>query len=258
MDGPLNDFVKAFVHRPADFYMDVHIERLPDGSSRGQFGEVPQPPLIDAVVSANLDPASKVAAPGGLISIFARNLAKVDSTIDGWKGMTLPDTMNGVTVGIGSLRPRPILVSPSQITVLMPMETPSGTLQLAVNNGAALSQPFSLQVLAAAPAAFAYPMLKFADFSPVSAMNPAQTGDEVLVSVTGLGQKALFYRTLNRAQVGDVFVSLIHTCQLCKANSFEYLIELMGMRRDQWIGGITFQEADLLKAILNGSPSCSA
>jgi hypothetical protein len=26
--------------------------------------------------------------------------------------------------------------------------------------------------------------------------------------------------------VGDLFMTLIHTCQLCGANSFEYLIEL--------------------------------
>ncbi len=31
---------------------------------------------------------------------------------------------------------------------------------------------------------------------------------------------------LNGAQVGDLFMSLIHTCQLCNANSFDYLIEL--------------------------------
>ncbi|HEY6302607.1 MAG TPA: transposase [Terriglobales bacterium] len=39
-------------------------------------------------------------------------------------------------------------------------------------------------------------------------------------------KNALFYRTLNGAQVGDLFMSLIHTCQLCSANSFDYLIEL--------------------------------
>lgn len=39
-------------------------------------------------------------------------------------------------------------------------------------------------------------------------------------------KNALFYRTLNGAAVGDLFMSLIHTCQLCGANSFEYLIEL--------------------------------
>jgi hypothetical protein len=30
-------------------------------------------------------------------------------------------------------------------------------------------------------------------------------------------KNALFYRTLNGAQVGDLFMSLIHTCQLCGA-----------------------------------------
>jgi transposase len=39
-------------------------------------------------------------------------------------------------------------------------------------------------------------------------------------------KNALFYRTLNGAEVGDLFMSLIHTCQLCAANSFDYLIEL--------------------------------
>src|SRR5262249_57951905 len=39
-------------------------------------------------------------------------------------------------------------------------------------------------------------------------------------------KNALFYRTLNGAQVGDLFMSLIHTCQLCGTNSFDYLIKL--------------------------------
>jgi transposase len=39
-------------------------------------------------------------------------------------------------------------------------------------------------------------------------------------------KNALFYRSLNGAQVGDLFMSLIHTCPLCGANSFDYLIEL--------------------------------
>jgi transposase len=39
-------------------------------------------------------------------------------------------------------------------------------------------------------------------------------------------KNALFYRTLNGAQVGDLFMSLIHTCELNKVNPFEYLNEL--------------------------------
>ena len=39
-------------------------------------------------------------------------------------------------------------------------------------------------------------------------------------------KNALYYRTLNGAQVGDLFMSLIHTCELCGANPFDYLVEL--------------------------------
>ena len=45
-------------------------------------------------------------------------------------------------------------------------------------------------------------------------------------------KNALFYRTLHGAQVGDLFMSLIHTCHLCGANSFEYLTELQRHARE--------------------------
>ena len=39
-------------------------------------------------------------------------------------------------------------------------------------------------------------------------------------------KNALFYRSENGAHVGDVFMSLIYTCELCGANPFDYLTEL--------------------------------
>lgn len=39
-------------------------------------------------------------------------------------------------------------------------------------------------------------------------------------------KNASFYKTQNGAHVGDLFMSLIHTCQLCGANPFHYLTEL--------------------------------
>jgi transposase len=39
-------------------------------------------------------------------------------------------------------------------------------------------------------------------------------------------KNALFYKTENGAHVGDLFMSLIHTCELCDANAFDYLTEL--------------------------------
>jgi transposase len=45
-------------------------------------------------------------------------------------------------------------------------------------------------------------------------------------------KNALFYRTLNGAQVGDLFMSLIHSSQLCGANSLDYLAELQRHARE--------------------------
>jgi len=39
-------------------------------------------------------------------------------------------------------------------------------------------------------------------------------------------KNALFYRTLHGSEVGDLFMSLIHTCELAGANPFDYLTEL--------------------------------
>ena len=37
---------------------------------------------------------------------------------------------------------------------------------------------------------------------------------------------SLFYKTETGAHVGDIFMSLIHTCELCKADPFDYLTQL--------------------------------
>jgi hypothetical protein len=39
-------------------------------------------------------------------------------------------------------------------------------------------------------------------------------------------KNALFYKTLNGAAVGDLFMSRIHTCELNGAYPFDYLTEL--------------------------------
>ena len=41
-------------------------------------------------------------------------------------------------------------------------------------------------------------------------------------------KNSLFYKTPRGAHVGDIFMSLIHTCRLCGANPFDYLTELEG------------------------------
>jgi transposase len=40
-------------------------------------------------------------------------------------------------------------------------------------------------------------------------------------------KNALFYKTMNGARVGDLFMSLIHTCELNQVNPFDYLTALL-------------------------------
>jgi len=54
-------------------------------------------------------------------------------------------------------------------------------------------------------------------------------------------KNALFYKTLNGAGVGDLFMSLIHTCELNAASPFDYLTELqrhaeeLKLRPSEWM-----------------------
>src|ERR1039458_9733587 len=44
---------------------------------------------------------------------------------------------------------------------------------------------------------------------------------------TRSGRMSNQHKTLNGARVGDLFMSLIHTCELNAANPFDYLTELL-------------------------------
>jgi hypothetical protein len=45
-------------------------------------------------------------------------------------------------------------------------------------------------------------------------------------------KNSLFYKTLNGAAVGDLYMSLIHTCELNVVNPFDYLTELQRHTED--------------------------
>ena len=45
-------------------------------------------------------------------------------------------------------------------------------------------------------------------------------------------KNSLFYKTRNGARMGDLFMSLIHTCELNGGNSFRYMTELQRLSSD--------------------------
>ncbi len=45
-------------------------------------------------------------------------------------------------------------------------------------------------------------------------------------------KNSMFYKTPKGAEVGDIYMSLIHTCQLCRVNPFAYLQALHGHAKE--------------------------
>src|SRR5262245_16451760 len=68
-------------------------------------------------------------------------------------------------------------------------------------------------------------------------------------------KNALFYKTLHGAEVGDVLMSLIHTCQLCGANSFEYLTELQRHARELVVNPAQWMPWNYREALAHAPPS---
>lgn len=66
-------------------------------------------------------------------------------------------------------------------------------------------------------------------------------------------KNALFYKTMNGARVGDLFMSLIHTCELNKVNPFDYLTELLRHRAE-----VAVRPAEWMPWNYQGSPTAAA
>ena len=58
-------------------------------------------------------------------------------------------------------------------------------------------------------------------------MTRNNTAEQVLKKAILHRKNALFYKTASGAQVGDLFMSLIHTCELASVEVFGYLVALL-------------------------------
>lgn len=146
-------------------------------------------PVVEGILSAVLDTSSTSLAPLGLFTIFGTNLAPV-AAIAG--GNTLTDTLGGATVEVEGARVPLLYVSPTQINAQLGSDVTSGPKPLIVNNGGGASPPVTATVAPVAPAIFfrtaGGAVVKNADFSLVSASNPARAGDVLVIYFTGGGQ----------------------------------------------------------------------
>jgi len=176
---------------PENHYANIHSTVDPAGTARAQLApQLTATPTVGAVISGNLDKTATSLAPGGLISIFGTNLTKVSTGLDGWAGRVLPGSLNGTSVTIGGKNAAILYVGANQINAQVPSDLAPGQHPVIVKSAIGTTTAFTVTVAATAPAIFYSPVaavLKNADFSLVSASNPAKAGDVILVYSTGLG-----------------------------------------------------------------------
>ena len=183
----LNDTVM----NPENHYINLTTSSDPKGAMRAQLAPPVGGAMIQAVISSDMDANATTVAPGELISIFGANLSKVQTSLSGWQGKTLPWSLNGATVDIGGQRAPLIYISPEQINAQVPLNIAAGKQMVVVNNGSGPSDAFEITVGDVAPAIFNDPVaaiVKVADYSLVTDDNPTHAGEIVVVYWTGGGQ----------------------------------------------------------------------
>ncbi len=177
------------MEQPERWSLVLNTLDIPGGAAYGQLAADPDDTVIKAAISADLDPSATTIAPGELVTIFGSGFSQTAFDLSGWSGQQWPAFLNGLGVTIGGRQARLIYVSRQQVNALVPPDTPTGLQPVLIANGSGAIATYTVNVAASAPAIFFYPspaILKNADFSLVSAGNPAKPGDIVLVYCTGL------------------------------------------------------------------------
>ena len=130
-------------------------------------------------------------APGELLLLYGTNLApgvQVES------GVPFPTSLNGVQVKINNILAPLYYVTPTQLSAIVPYGVTSRVAQVQVINNGVASNTVTMQIAVTAPGVLTqsqnglgYGDVAHQDGSLVTPKNPAQTGETVLVFLTGLG-----------------------------------------------------------------------
>jgi uncharacterized protein (TIGR03437 family) len=160
------------------------------------------PAAVPAIASV-LNGASFLAGieAGSWAMIKGANLANLTRTWTAadFDGNNLPTSLSGVSVTIDGAPAYVYYISPTQINVVAPSDSTTGTVKVVVNNNGAISAPGTAQLQTYAPAFFINPGTPFAfasllpsyapvaDPSMVSGATAAHPGDVLVLWATGFG-----------------------------------------------------------------------
>ncbi len=143
--------------------------------------------ITDAASNTPGNPVS----PGSIVSIYGSGLAPRTVAAE---GTALPLSLANVAVEINGIRAPMYFVSPSQINVQIPSEIAGSEAKFLVTNAGESSSPVAVPLALTSPTIFSADLsgaglgiITHADFSLVTAANPAAAAEVVVVWATGLG-----------------------------------------------------------------------
>jgi len=193
--------VNRILTDPASAYVNLHTQANPGGAVREQVSNGPFGlPSVEATISGVSDPGYATVAPGGLISVYGRNLTRVGAGNAGSPGFNAPGSINGTQLVIADRAAALLNVSPRLVAAQIPFDIPAGmqrlyvlgpngtsnTVMVPVGGGFAPGIFFD-RIVAGGNVAAAY---RLNDSSYVTEASPARAGDRILLFATGFGQTA--------------------------------------------------------------------
>jgi uncharacterized protein (TIGR03437 family) len=156
----------------------------------------PTTPFINpmgVVNAASFTPFTTGLAPGELITIFGANFSST-TTVDTTFPTSIGTGSDAVTVTINGRLSPIYVVSPTQISAIVPYQVVGSVAEIQVSRGTVKSNRVTSFINRTAPGVFAVPPtgLGYAaalhpDYSLVTPQNPAQVGETIAVYLTGLG-----------------------------------------------------------------------
>ncbi|MDX2178920.1 MAG: CHRD domain-containing protein [Bryobacteraceae bacterium] len=193
---------------PASAYVNLHTQANPGGAVREQLSSGPFGlPSVEVTISGVSDPSFATVAPGGLISVYGRNLTRVGAGNSGSPGFNAPGSINGTQLVIADRAAALLNVSPRLVAAQIPFDVPAGMQRLYVLGPNGASNTVMVQVGGLAPGIFfdrivsggsagSAPLpstnvaaaYRLNDNAYVTEASPARAGDRILLFATGFGQ----------------------------------------------------------------------
>jgi uncharacterized protein (TIGR03437 family) len=199
-------------------------------------------PRIQAVVNA-ADMNTSVA-PGGLISVFGKDLSPVNLAT---REIPLPTALGDSCLTVNGMPVPMIFVSPAQINAQLPFQA-NGNVTLILRTPGGVSDNYNLVIQPTAPSVFRTPVegydaaiptiVRNANSTIATTSNPVHRGDVLTVYLTGLGQTSPAVQAGLPAPSDPLAISLV-----------EPRVELGGVALPVQFAGLTPGQVDCTRSM---------